>query len=349
MKLESHARILAFVVLFAISPNVASLAAPGLGPSGYHLVRTVTLGGEGGWDCLTLDPVTRKLFVTHSTHVMVVDADKGKVVGDIADTPGVHDVAIAEDIGRGFISDGGNDSVTIFDLKTLKTIGHAQTGKRPDATLYDVESHRVFAFNGGSNDATAIDAATGAVAGTIALGGKPEFAAADGAGNIYVNLEDKSELAVIDARALRVTQRWPLAPCEEPSGLAIDAVHSRLFIGCHNQMMAIVDARNGKVVTTVPIGSGVDGTRFDAETGLAFSSNGDGTLTVVHEDTPDKYTVVENVATERGARTMELDPKTHKVYLLTADLKPTPPTAENPHPRPTVVPGTFRLLIFSRR
>ncbi len=349
MRLESYARILAFVALFAMLPNVAPLAAPATGPSGYHLVRTVTLGGEGGWDCLTIDPMTRKLFVTHSTHVMVVDADKGKIVGDIADTPGVHDVAIAEDAGRGFISNGSNNTVTIFDLKTLQSTGHAPTGTRPDAILYDVVSHRVFTFNGGSNDATAIDATTGAVAGTVALEGKPEFAVADGAGTVYVNLEDKSELAAIDSRALRVTQRWPLAPCEEPSGMAIDAVHSRLFIGCHNQMMAIVDAHNGKIVTTVPIGNGVDGTRFDAGTGFVFSSNGDGTLTVVHEDAPDKYTVVENVTTQRGARTMELDPKTHNVYLVTADLKPVQPTAEKPHPRPAPVPGTFRLLIFSKK
>jgi DNA-binding beta-propeller fold protein YncE len=349
MRLVPYVRVSLFVVLIAMLPNAASLAAPATGPSGYHLVRKVTLGGEGGWDCLTIDPVTRRLFVTHSTHVMVVSADTGKIVGDIADTPGVHDVAIAEDTGRGFISNGGNNSATIFDLKTLQIIGHAQTGTRPDATLYDVMSHRVFTFNGGSSDATAINAATGEVAGTIALGGKPEFAVADGAGNIYVNLEDKSELAVIDSRALRVTQRWPLAPCEEPSGLALDAVHSRLFVGCHNQIMAIVDARDGRPVTTVPIGSGVDGTRFDAVTGFVFSSNGDGTLTVVHEDSPDKYTVVENVATERGARTLELDPKTQNVYLLTADLKPTQPTAESPHPRPSIVPGTFRLLIFSRR
>jgi DNA-binding beta-propeller fold protein YncE len=349
MRLQPYARIPLFVVLFTMLPNVALLAAPATGPSGYHLVRKVTLGGEGGWDCLTIDPMTRRLFVTHSTHVMVVNADTGKIVGDITDTPGVHDVAIAEDAGRGFISNGGNNTVTIFDLKTLQIIGHAQTGTHPDAALYDVVSHRVFAFNGGSSDATAINAATGEVAGTIALGGKPEFATADGAGTIYVNLEDRSELAVIDSRTLRVTQRWPLAPCEEPSGLALDAVHSRLFVGCHNQIMAIVDAHNGKVVTTVPIGSGVDGTRFEAVSGLVFSSNGDGTLTVVHEDTPDKYIVVENVTTERGARTMEIDPKTQNVYLITADLKPTQPTTENPHPRPSIVPGTFRLLIFSRR
>lgn len=349
MRLETFARVSLFVALIAMLPNVAVPAAPAAGSSGYHLVRKVTLGGEGGWDCLTIDPVTRRLFVTHSTHVMVVNADTGKIVGDIADTPGVHDVAIAEDTGRGFISNGGNNTATIFDLKTLQIIGHVQTGTRPDATLYDVMSHRVFTFNSGSSDATAINAATGEVAGTIALGGKPEFAVADGAGNIYVNLEDKSELAVIDSRALRVTQRWPLAPCKEPSGLALDAVHSRLFVGCHNQIMAVVDAHDGRPMTTVPIGSGVDGTRFDAVSGLVLSSNGDGTLTVVHEDTPDKYTVVENVVTERGARTLELDPKTQNVYLITADLKPTPPTADNPRPRPSIVPGTFRLLIFSRR
>lgn len=318
-------------------------------PSRYHLVRKVILGGEGGWDYLTLDPSSRRLFISRGTHVMVVDADSGKIVGDIPETAGVHGVALAPEFGRGFTSNGRSNSVTIFELKTLKAIATVETGQNPDAILYDAATKRVFTFNGRSGDATAIDAAKGSVAGTIALGGKPEFAVADGTGRVYVNIEDKSEVAALDSRALSLLSRWPLAPCEEPTGMAMDRAHQRLFIGCSNQKMAVVDTRSGRVVTTVPIGGGVDGNRFDAETGFVFSSNGDGTLTVAHEDSPDAYTVIENVATQRGARTMELDPKTHAVYLVTADFGPPPaPSPENPRPRPAVVPGSFTLLVYGR-
>jgi YVTN family beta-propeller protein len=319
------------------------------GGSGYHLTKTVTLGGEGGWDLMAIDPPSRRLFITHSTHVMVVDADSGNIVGDIPDTPGVHAVAIAGNLGRGFVTNGANNSVTIFDLHTLAAIAHVAVGTRPDAILYDEASHRVFSFNAGSNDATAIDAATGAVVGTIALGGKPELAAADGKGVAYINVEDKSEVIAFDTHTLSVRNHWPLAPCDEPSGMAIDRTHARLFIGCHNNMMAVVATDTGRVVATPAIGQGVDSNRFDPATGFAFSSNGgDGTLTVVHEDAPDFYSVVENIATAPRARTMELDPRTHSVYLVTADTVPVAPTADNPHPRPSVVPGTFRLLIFGR-
>lgn len=319
------------------------------GPSGYHLVKKVNLGGEGFWDYLTIDSASRRLFISRGTHVMVVDADNGSAVGDIPDTEGVHGVALAPDLGRGFTSNGRANTVTIFDLQTLKPIGSAKTGQNPDAILYDPASHRVFTFNGRSGDATAIDATTGVVAGTVALGGKPEFATADGMGRVYVNIEDKSELLALDSRALTVANRWPLTPCEEPSGMAIDAAHARLFSGCRNRMMTVVDAKSGKVVATPPIGQGVDANRFDAGTGLVFSSNGDGTLTVVRQDSPDKYTVVENVGTQRGARTMELDPKTHNLYLVTAEFGPPPEaTPENPRPRSTLVPGSFTLLIFGR-
>lgn len=317
--------------------------------SGYRLLKKVTLGGEGGWDYLTLDPGSRRLFLARGTHVMVVDADSAAVVGDIADTPGVHGVALAPELGRGFTSNGRTNTVTIFDLKTLKPVGSVETGQNPDAILYDAASRRVFAFNGRSNDATAIDAAKGTVAGTIALGGKPEFAVADGTGRVYVNIEDTSEVVALDSRALSVQNRWPLALCEEPTGLAMDVAHQRLFVGCSNQKMAVVDARSGRVVTTLPIGRGVDANRFDPDTGYVFSSNGEGTLTVVHEDSPDAYTLVENVATQRGARTMELDPQTHTVYLVTADFGPPPqPTTENPHPRPAILPGSFTLFIYGR-
>ena len=311
------------------------------GASGYHLAKTVKLDGPGGWDYLGIDSESRRLFISHDTHVVVLDADTGDVAGDIANTPGVHGVAIAAEFGRGFTSNGKANNVTVFDLKTLQTIGQAPTGKDPDAIVYDPASHRVFALNA-DGSATAIDATTGKVAGTVKLPGRPEFAAADGYGEVFVNIESRSELVEIDSRMLKVTNQWPLAPCKSPSGMAMDTEHSRLFIGCDNKMMAVLDAKSGKVVTTVPIGDGVDANRFDPGPGLAFSSNGDsGTLTIVHEDTPDKYTVVENVKTGEGARTMEVDPKTHNVYLMTAKFVPA-----KPYPKP--VPGTLRLLIFAK-
>jgi len=311
------------------------------GASGYHLAKTVKLDGPGGWDYLGIDSESRRLFISHDTHVVVLDADTGDVAGDIANTPGVHGVAIAAEFGRGFTSNGKANNVTVFDLKTLQTIDQAPTGKDPDAIVYDPASHRVFALNA-DGSATAIDATTGKVAGTVKLPGRPEFAAADGYGEVFVNIESRSELVEIDSRMLKVTNQWPLAPCKSPSGMAMDTEHSRLFIGCDNKMMAVLDAKSGKVVTTVPIGDGVDANRFDPGPGLAFSSNGDsGTLTIVHEDTPDKYTVVENVKTGEGARTMEVDPKTHNVYLMTAKFVPA-----KPYPKP--VPGTLRLLIFAK-
>jgi YVTN family beta-propeller protein len=280
---------------------------------------------------------------------MVLDADSLESVGDIPNTSGVHGIAIAPDVGRGFTSNGRTNTVTIFDLKTLKVLGEAKTGEGPDAIIYDPASHRVFTFNGHSGDSTAIDAATGNVAGTIPLGGRPEYAAADGNGQVYANLEDKSMVVELDSRALTVKNTWPLAPGDSPSGMAIDSEHRRLFVGCHNQMMAVMDADNGHVVATPAIGQGVDANRFDPGTGLAFSSNGDGTLTVVKEDSPDKFTVLENVQTQRGARTMEIDPKTHRVFLVTAEFGPAPaPTADHPRPRPPMVPGSFTLLVFGR-
>jgi DNA-binding beta-propeller fold protein YncE len=288
------------------------------------------------------------LYVSHGSQVEVLDLDSGEVVGKIPDTPGVHGIALAPELGRGFVSDGRANKVTIFDLKTLQTTGEAATGKNPDAIIYDPASKRVFTFNGGSADATALDAATGKVAGTIALGGRPEFAAADGEGHVYVNIEDKSTVVAIDSRKLTAAGPWPLAPCESPSGMAIDVKYHRLFIGCHNKMMAVMNAENGKVIATPPIGEGVDANGFDPATGLAFSSQGDGTLTVVHEDSPDKFSVLQNVQTQRGARTMALDLKTHNVLLSVAEYGPAPaPTADRPRPRPSVVPGTFAILVVA--
>jgi YVTN family beta-propeller protein len=327
----------------------ALLAAGTQAPSGYHLVRRVVLGGEGKWDYLTFDPVGHRLFVTHGTEVLVVSPDSGKVVGAIPGTEGVHGVALAQDLGRGFTSNGKSATVTEFDLRSLKPLARIPTtGQKPDAILYDSVTHRVFTFNGGSDNATAIDAVTGRVVGTVPLGGAPEFAVTDGRGRLYVNLEDKSEVVSVDPASLAVRSRWPLTPCEAPSGMAMDRATRRLFVGCHNRMMAMMDADNGKVLATVPIGSGVDANAFDSGTGLAFSSNGDGTLTVVDARSAVPR-VVENVQTEPGARTMALDPGSHTVYLVTSKFGPAPaPTAAEPKPRPPTIPGTFALLVYTR-
>lgn len=317
--------------------------------SGYKLKKKIKLGGEGGWDYINFDSATRRLFISRGAKVVVLDVDTDKVVGEIPDTPGVHGIALAPELNKGFTSNGRGNNVTVFDYKTLATLDHVPTGQNPDAIVYDPASKRVFTLNGRSQDATAIDAKTGHVDGTIALGGRPEFAAADGKGHVYVNIEDKSEIVEVDSKKLGVTARWPLAPCEEPSGLAIDTKGRRLFAGCHNKMMAVVDADSGKVVATPAIGQGVDANGFDPGTKFAFASNGDGTLTVVREESSTKYEVVENVATQRGARTMALDPKTHEVFLVTAEFGPRPePTKENPQPRPPMIPDTFTVLMFAR-
>jgi len=317
--------------------------------SGYHVVKTYKLGGEGGWDYLTFDQASRHLYLSRATHVAVIDADSGKLVGDIPDTPGVHGIALAPEFGRGFVSNGREGTVTIFDLNSLKTVGKIAVGQNPDAILYDPASKRVFTFNGRSNDATAIDAAKGVVVGTIKLDGKPEFAVSDMVGEIFVNIENTSQLVALDPNKLEVKSRWPLAPCEEPTGLAIDRKHRRLFSGCSNKLMAIVDADNGKVISTLPIGEGVDATAFDPETELAFASCGEGVLTVVHEDSADKFSVAETVPTERGARTMALDPIRHQIFLVTAKFGPAPAaTADQPRPRPAILPDSFVVLVVGR-
>jgi DNA-binding beta-propeller fold protein YncE len=327
---------------------LAAAAVAAAGP-GYHIIATYKLGGDGGWDYLTVDAAARRFYISRATHVMVVDADSGKSVGDIADTPGVHGIALAAELGRGFVSNGREGTVSIFDPKTLVTSSKVKVGDNPDAILYDSASKRVFAFNGRSQDATALDAAKGTVSGTIKLGGKPEFAASDGKGEIFVNIEDKSELLAIDPNKLEVKTRWPLAPCTEPSGLALDRKNRRLFVGCDNKMMAVVNADNGKVITTLPIGEGVDATWFDDETNLAFASCGEGVLTVVREESPDKFSVAENVPTQQGARTMALDSKTHNVWVVTAKFAPPPAaTPDNPHPRRSIVPDTFVALVIGK-
>jgi len=317
----------------------------------YKLVKSIPLAGDGGWDYLTADSDNRRLYVSHGTEVDVLNLDSEAMIGKIPNTNGVHGIALANDLGRGFISDGRDNQVTIFDLKTLAIISTVKAGTNPDGILYDPFSKRVFAFNGRSKDMTAIDAATGRDAGTMQLGGKPEFPATDGNGNVFVNIEDKSELVRFDPKTLEVKNRWTLGPqCDSPSGLAIDTSNRRLFPVCDNKVMAIVDADSGKVITTIPTGAGTDAAAFDPGTKLVFASNGqDATLTVIQEDSPDRYRVVQNAKTQRGARTMALDLRTHKVYLSTADFGPAPaPTADNPRPRPKILPGTFRLLVMSQ-
>ena len=342
--MSKPSRFLGFSLLLLFATTLAVAA-----DSGYHLINTFKIGGDGGWDYLIADSSARRVYISRATHVIVIDADSGKPVGDIPDTPGVHGIALAPELGRGFISNGRENTVTIFDLKTLKAITKVKAGENPDAILYDPASKRVFAFNGRSHDATAIDAASGSVLGTIKLEGKPEFAVSDGKGGVFVNIEDKSQIDAIDPAKLEIKASWPLAPCDEPSGLAIDRKNHRLFAGCDNKMMAVVDADTGKVIATPAIGEGVDANAFDPGTALAFASCGEGVLTIVHEESPTKFSVTENVATQSGARTMALDEKTHNVYLVTAKFGPPPaPTADNPHPRRSILPDTFVVLVYGK-
>ncbi|MGH7784064.1 MAG: YncE family protein [Candidatus Binatia bacterium] len=339
-------KILSFAVLLGIFGLVG--ASFGQSGSGYHLVDEIKVGGEGGWDGLVADAEGRRLYVSHATRVIVIDTQTDKVVGEIPNTNGIHCIALAEKLGRGFTSNGRDNSVTIFDLKTLKVLGTVPTGKNPDAISYDPASKRVFAFNGGSSDVTVIDAAEGKVVGTIPLNGKPEFSTVDGAGTVFVNLEDKSEVLAIDAAKMTVRSRWPLAPGEEPTGLALDPKTMRLFSACKKRMV-ILDAASGKVLSDLPTGQGTDGAEFDPHNRFAFASNGEGTLTVVREESKDKFSVVENVPTRRGARTMAIDTKTHKVYLPTAKFGETPaPTAQQPRPRAPIIPDSFVVLVYAK-
>jgi DNA-binding beta-propeller fold protein YncE len=320
----------------------------------YHLVKKVLLGSDGGWDYFTVDPATHRIFIGRGSYVMVLDQD-GNIVGkmDVGKENEAHAVALAPDLHRAFTSNGGGSSVTIFDPDTLKVLGEAKIPDRDtDDILYEPVSKRVFTFNGGKgHDATAIDGVTGKVLGSIQLDGKPETAQADGQGHIYVNIEDKSELREIDAATLKVMNSWPLAPCKNPSGQAIDTAHSLLVIGCHNGMMEFWDYSKGRVAGTVPIGPGVDANRFDPQTGLAFAScgGGDGTITVAHADSSGKWSTVQTINTMKGARTMALDTGNHRIFAVSAEFGPPPaPTAQNPHPWPTIKPGTFVLMIFGQ-
>ena len=338
--------LVALALIFAVAA-----CAQGAPAVQYKLKQKFVIGGDGGWDYLTYDPAGKRLFISRGTRVQVVDPEKGTVVAEIPNTPGVHGIALAQDLGKGFTSNGRENTVTVFDLKTLKETARIKLdgGENPDAILYDPASKRVFAFNGRSKNATVIDAASGNAVSNIALDGKPEFGVADGKGLVFVNIEDKNEVQVIDARKATVLHSWPMAGCDEPSGLAMDQKHRRLFAGCGNNVMAVVNADDGKVITTIPTGHGVDANGFDPGTDLAFSSNGDGTLTVVHEDSAEKFTLLGNAETQRTARTMALDPKTHDVFLVAAEIEEQPPAEGQTRPRRAMKPGTFTLLVMEKK
>ena len=310
---------LGFSALVAVSLILGLSQTCNAADTSYSVIKKISIPGTGSWDYLTVDEAARRLYVSHGTQVEVIDIDSLRLVGSIPKTPGVHGIAVAPESGRGFVSNGQSSTVTIFDLKTLKPIAEVATGQKPDAIIYDPATSRVFTFNGGSNSATAIEVSTGKVAGTVDLGGGPEFAAADGKGYVFDNLEDESLVLKISSRDLKVEQRWPTAPCSSPSSMAMDRANRRLFIGCRSKVMAVLDADSGKVITTLPIGDHVDATAFDPETRLILNSNGEGTVTVIREDSPDKYSLAETVKTLPRAKTSALDPRTHQLFLSTAE------------------------------
>jgi len=332
------------VAMILCAGMLSRAASPAPGSSGYHLIKSVPVPGDEGWDYLNVDADARRVYISHGSHVVVLNADTYAIEGDIPDTAGVHGIALAPDLGRGFVSAGRTNTAVIFDIKSLKTLGTAKTDANPDAIVYDSVTKRVFTLNGRGQNTTAINAADGTVAGTLALGGKPEFAVADGKGSIFVNIEDKSELVQFDAQKLTETHRWPLAPCKSPSGLSMDLKSRRLFSVCDEKVMAVVNADTGKVVATPEICQGPDASAFDPATDYAFAPCGDGNLTVIHEDSPDKFTVVENVPTKRSARTMGLDLKTHNIFLPAADFDPPAPGER----RGKMKPGSFVIVVVSK-
>ena len=321
--------------------GLATIGASAAEPN-YQLTKTIPIGGEGFWDYLAVDSAGRRLYVSHGTKAVVIDLDQEAVVGEITNTPGIHGIAVAPKLNRAFTSNGRENKVCVVDLKTLETLSRVETGENPDAILFEPQREEVYAFNGRGKNASVIDAKSGKVAATISLSGKPEFAQTD-AGRIFVNIEDKNEVAVIDAAKHEVVTTWPIAPGEGASGMAIDPEHHRLFLGAGNKLMVMLDYTGGKVVATVPIGDGVDANAFDPGTHLAFASCRDGTTTIAHEDAPDKLTVVQTLKTARGARTMTLDPATHKIYLAAVDYE----KGSEGQRRPPAVPGTFKVLVFA--
>ena len=340
-------------LVVALSLGLFCLPALAAGStSHYQLGHKYVLGGDGGWDYLTFDPQAKRLFISRSSRVQVMDAVSGKLLGEVPGTDGVHGIALAQELNKGFTTDGKDNTVTVFDLKTLKVIERVNIpGKRPDAIAYDAVTQRVFTFDGGSNDSTALDAKTDQVLGTVPLAGRPEAAIPDGKGHVFVNIESTSQLSDIDAKALKVVKTWALAPaCDSPSAIAMDAAHRRLFSGCDNKVMAVSDADAGKVLSTQPIGDGVDAGVFDAARSLVFMSCGEGVLSVIHEDSPDHYSKLEDAPTQKYARTSALDPASGDVYLVTADLKITPApagaTGMASRPKREVLPGSFTVLVM---
>jgi DNA-binding beta-propeller fold protein YncE len=314
----------------------------------YYLLREISIGGEGGWDYLSIDSAAHRLYVTHSTKIVVIDLEKDSIAGEITDTPGVHGFALARELGRGFSSNGNEAKVSIIDLKTLRTVAKVATDKNPDAILYEPQRQEVYVFNGRGNSATVFEAKTGKLVANIPLPGKPEFATADGrAGFVYCNIEDKNEVVVIETQAHQIAARWPIASGEEPTGMALDAMHHRLFVGCSNELMLMMNSTNGKIIASVPIGKGVDAVAFDPATQLAFSSNGEGTVTIAHEESAEKLEPIQTLATERGARTMALDSLTHKIYLASARFEPTPsPGPDGSVQRPKILGSSGKVLIY---
>jgi YVTN family beta-propeller protein len=302
-------------LIAAILAATLSLAMGSADSSSYHLVKKVPLSGAGGWDYLTVDGGARRLYIAHATQVIVVDTDSLEVVGNIAGLSGVHGVAVAPEFARGFITNGGSDSVTVFDLRTLAKVAEVKVGKKPDAIVYDPASKRVFAMNGDGDSATAINAAENKVVGTVELGGGPEFTVADGKGNVFVNLEEKNQLVRFDSNALAVKDRWPVTPCQAPSSLGFDAENSRLFLGCRSKVMAVVDAASGNVVASYPIGDHADATAFDAAAKVAFTSTGDGNIFAFHQDSPNSYSALPTIATVKGSKTMTIDQKTQRLFV----------------------------------
>jgi DNA-binding beta-propeller fold protein YncE len=313
----------------------------------YRVTQTYTLGGDGRWDYIVPDPPNHRLFIARENRVIVVDEDRGTLLGAVTGIQGAHGTALAEATGHGFATSGNDRSVVMFDLKTFKVLGRIPAAEDADAILYDGASNRVFTLNGDAHSSTVIDPRAGTLITNIPLGGKPEYGASAGDGKVYANLTDTSEVVEIDARTATVARRWSTAPCKQPVSMALDTAHHRLFSGCRSGVMAISDYQNGKVVATVPIGTGVDGAGFDAASGNAFASNADGTLTVIHQDAPDQYRVIENVQTPQGARNMGLDPTNHRVFIVSAQFAPAPAGAPG-RGRPPVLPGSFTLMVVER-
>ncbi len=336
----------ALLALCALALSSAPLQAQGP----FHIEHEWKLGGDGGWDYLAVDPQSHLLYITRGTHVMVVDTAQGKQVADIPGLHGIHCVVFSSDGLHGYITDGGANEVAVFDRRTNTIEKTIAVGDHPDGAVFEPVTKTVWAFNGRGHSVSVIDTATDTVVATIALPGKPEFPVADGQGSVYDNIEDKSEIVRLDAKTHTLAATWPIAPGESPSGLAIDRAHRRLFAVCDNQKMAVVDADTGKVVAAPTIGDGPDAARFSDNGQFAFSSNGGGTLTIVHEDSPDSYTVAQDLPTKRGARTMAMDPDGSRVYLVTAEFGPRPaaPTADNPHMRPPLVPGSFEVIVAGK-